>query len=1145
MNFVELINDLYSNLTSSHYLDSLWSKIREESTSIAATLEDYEIYRNHLPLDLKKYLKQCNTKLRDMKDVSDNEAWQILNERYISTFVYFILEEEDTSMDNALYAANIFILLNTMTIPEKQMFYKVTYLKILEILNDFNNSGEIGSNIIMFLMDDFKTMLSKINLPHETITSTVAVLHTFTYSCNEEFQQINTEISFESLGYIAFVSLKILAEKLIHQKKYLYPIILCLMSSLKSAPIGNLHANAKKNHQKNAILFIKSNCSIFHSRNSCLITDALKTVCLSSEYDDNQGIAELIQQLPSEINQDFFHFFVEMMVCSRDDFKRNCLDLVVPLLRHSPEYETISKRITKAEIILTNVVMLFADKSEDIKTRALKIVAEYSEDTLGRRVLRKMMGPDNFADINKDSVQDILYRAIDPNWGKKKLNTSYIQFICNLFIIRKDLLTIKALNRLRNICLKGSPFDLKPCIINLKRLLEYHSSEHDVTMYVLSIFTKQMFHSMSTSAIFAKELGDLIFSNITVNEGENFIWNIINHLISHNFMVYSIFEKFHSLQLLQERNIRLLMEYKIQESACRTPALKLLCIMLNFVQYTKSHLLEEILEDWIIGNRINLSPTDLSLVIYALTKVMEKKNRSDCNHLELQNYRQMQHLVCRTFFEQAFPAVSVNYVIVLLSTYAGLIEEDVYWDSSACVSFEEELRTKLNEVCNTVLENHIYLLRDVVYVGELMVMKKTLLNPATFNLLKRIATASEHTTNFSDYLKNHEEVWSLCLMLYIKACFINRDLVENCVENLLFILSNKSLTEYSKLQILYALYDICSMHFEYYDPLVPFLFHVLNDENDYIKFISAKIIMKLVQEEHLRLIEGQYYVFMSLLADKNDILSQNVELFVRECFVKKFPQTIAGSFIPSVVHYNFCYTYPGISLLEADRELLKLMKNSMTNRRNIYYCLFQYLPSNIQFNVLHQMSGEILSKFSNKKFNHVPEVLDIIEDILSIILLIVPKEKIPHVIVNTHYFDEEVKHIQGLFTYVENTGKNNENKVEKTSLRSLCFNLLRILYSDFKDSRVCHNVLFTILLLRKSFEPVIKQLVHEDNNLKDLFSSLKKYYQKIKHQFQEIVVTITPQFSSSLTDDSAEFYWRELTDFTFINPCKIIDITHC
>ncbi|KAF5272447.1 hypothetical protein FQR65_LT04915 [Abscondita terminalis] len=1165
MNFVELINDLHVTLMSTDYLDWLWSKVRDESTTIAATVEDQDIYRNHLPLDLKKFLKQSVSKLRDMKHVTDATTWNILNEKYISTFIYFILEEEDINLDNALYAANIFVLLNTISIPKKQFFYKVTYLKILEKLNEFNNSGDITENTIKFLMDDFKTMLLKITLPDDSITSTIAVLHSFTYSCNEELQQIDTgihdfinlllvlieyiisEISYENLGYIAFVSLKILAEKLVHQKKFrkLFPIILCLMSSLKSVPAGNLQGKAKEIHQKNVILFIKTNYNIFQSRNSSTIMDALKTVCLSSEYDNNQGIAELIQQLPSEINKDFFHFFVQAMICTRDDFRKSCLHLVIPLLRHPPDYETISKRLVKAEIILTNVVMLFADKKEDIRTKALSIAAEYSEDSLGRRILRKITGPENFDDINRNSVQDMLYRMIDPSWSKKKFNTSYIQFISNLLIIRDDLVTIKALNRLRNVCLKGSPFDLKPCIINLKRLLEFHSNKPDVIMYVMSIFTQQMFHPMSTSSLYAKELSDLIFSNLTVNEDENFVWNLVEYLISHNFQVHSIFEKFHSLGLLQDRCVRILMEYKIQDSVCRTPALKLLCIMLNFVRYNKSHLLEEMLEEWIIGNQIHLSPTDLSLVIYALNKIMERRQRSECGHIQLQTYRQIQQLVYQAFYDQTFPVIAVNYVIVLLSTYSRLLNEDVEWNTSACVNFEGELRNKLTEVCNATLDNEIYLLRDVVYVGELILMKKTSVNPATFNLLKRIATASEHPRNFTEYLKNHPEIWNLCLMLYVKACFVDRSLVENCLENLVFILSNRPINDSLKLHIVYALYDICSMHFEYYDPLIQFLFHMLNDRNEYIRFISAKIIMKLVQEEHLRLIDGQYYLFMSLLTDKNDILSQSVEMFIKECFVKKFSQTIAGSFIPSVVHYNFCYTYPGVSLSLADRELLKLKKHSLTNRKKLYNCLFQYLPSNIKFNVLHQISCEILSKFSNKKLDNTPEAITIFEDTLSIILLVVPLEDIPQIGNGTNYYDEEMKNINRLFSHTETSGKNNDNNAEKIALKSLCTNLLRILYGDHgKNINVCQNVLFTILCLQTTFESVIKQVLHEDKRLKELYSSLTKFYDKVKNQFQECVVSVVPQCLSLFTDDTVEFYWREFTDFSFIHPLKIMEISN-
>ncbi|XP_031348486.1 uncharacterized protein LOC116174679 isoform X1 [Photinus pyralis] len=1159
MNFVELINDLEGTLTSSNYVEHLWCKIREVIPTISISLEDEEVYRNHLPLDLTKFLKKSVFKLRDMKNVSQPEVWNDLDPKYISTLVYFVLEQEDVTMQNALYVANIFVLLNVIPMTQKQHFYKVTYLKILEMLGEFNRSQDLTCNSIIFLMDDFKTMLMNTCIPEETVIATIAVLHSYTYCCNETFKTFDVDISFENLGYLAFVSLKVLAEQLQQQKnndRKLFPILLCLMSCLKSSSVRDRSRSVKTAHLNNVQQFLKETFELFQSRTFSLITDALKTISLSREYDNFDDIAKVLQQLPSDVNQVFQTFFVETLLCNKDEFKLNLLNLVIPILRHPPEYETISKRVVKAEVLLYNVIMLFADKNEATRENALKVVAEFSEDSLGRRVLRKLMASDNYGDVNKDSIQDVLYNHIDQNWNKKNVNVYYIQLICNLFIIRRDLVTIKGLNRLRNICLNGSPYDLKPCIIYFKRLLEYHSCDNNVVLYILSIFVKQMFHSMATSTLFAKELHAQIFSNITVSD-HSFVWNIVNYLVSHNFDVLSIFERFHSLQLLSQNTIRILMEYKIHEGQSRTPALKLLCVMLNFIPYDNCHLLEEILEDWLIsgtrpmqqrrphkrnGNHLNISPTDLCFVLCALTKIMQTKRRCDCTQSELDNYRQMHYLTSQAFFEQVFPIVCVNYAITLLAVYSDLINEDVAWDRLGCTQFEETLVTKLNEVYGCSLQHHTYLLRDVAYLGDLIILRKVKLSDNAFSVLRKIATAAEHTKEFTDYLKTHSEIWNTCLLLYIKACFINTQLSEVCVQNLEYILSTKLIEEYSKLQLVYALYDICSTHFQYYDPLVPFLFECLNDTNAYIRFICSKIIMRLINEEQLRLMDGNYFIFMSLLADAKDIVSQNVETFIKESYIKKNYQTVAGQYVACLVHYNFCYTHPVVSLSKNDCNILKSKNYSSSDRHEIYYCLYQYLPDNTKLNVLNVISTEILGRILNESLPHSPETMRILEDALSTILYMVPKSSIPTIGEGTSFYDDEVKYIHNHLMIPLPKSQEYRHKEKNSTLKSLCKLLLQIFYSKLKeDPKVCQNILFTISVLRNTFELNIRHIISEDTELKDLFESLKKFYQKHRQQFQYLALSIGPKnWLKSFGKEDVVFYWQNMPDFTYIPPCKIL-----
>lgn len=525
---------------------------------------------------------------------------------------------------------------------------------------------------------------------------------------------------------------------------------------------------------------------------------------------------------------------------------------------------------------------------------------------------------------------------------------------------------------------------------------------------------------------------------------------------------------------------------------------------------------------------------------------MQRKRPCDCSQTDLDNYRQIQYLICQAFFDQVFPIICVNYVIALISIYSDLINEDVSWDTSACRQFEEVLTSKLNEVYNCNLEHHMYLLRDVVYIGELIILRKIKLSENVFNLLTKVATASEQTDQLADYLKTHSEIWNICLLLYIKASFINTQLSEMCTQNIEYILSKKLVDDYSKLQLMYALYDICSIHFQYYDPLIPFLFDCLNDKNAYIRFISSKIIMKLINEEQLRLVDGQYFIFMGMLADENDIVSQNVEIFIKELYVKKNYQTIAGRYVASLVHYNFCYVHPAIALPESDRNILKSKQYSLHDRHAIYHCLYQYLPDTIKLNVLHHICNEILVRILNGTLPHSPEVFAMLEDALNTILYFSPKGVIPNISEGASYYDHEVIYIHNSLLIPQPKCPENKNIEEKNAvLKPLCKLLLQLLYSKVnQDPKVCQNILYTITVLRTEFELNIRCILNEDIELKDLFDSLKKFYQRHRHQFQYSALSVGPKhWFKSVGNENVEFYWQDMSDFTFIPPYKIFSET--
>ncbi|KAF2904447.1 hypothetical protein ILUMI_01728 [Ignelater luminosus] len=710
--------------------------------------------------------------------------------------------------------------------------------------------------------------------------------------------------------------------------------------------------------------------------------------------------------------------------------------------------------------------------------------------------------------------------------------------------MQEDLISIRILNKLRDICLAGSPFDLKPCTVHLKQLLKSHADKPSVIIYVLSIFVKQLFHPMQTSAFFAKELHEFIFSHITFNEEYEFIWNIVNYLISNNFDVLGVFERFHNLELLREQSVRILIEQKIQEEQTRTPALKLLCIMLHFVKCKESHLLEEKLEQILSASRMVMSDTDTYLIIYALNKQLEKKNTSECDSSDIHNYQRLYRLIKNSFLDQMFPITCVKYAILLLSSYSRLIQEDSSWDRAACSHFEENLGVKLTHVLAKKLEYSSYISRDIVYVAELSILKAVTITYDNFNKLRTIASANDHTPEFISYLRNNQETWSLCIYLYIKACFTDEDLVSECIKNLEATMNVAD--DNLKLQIIYGLLDMCNMHLQYYDPLLPHLFEALYSKNSYVRFIAAKMLMRLIGDEQLRLIDGQYFLFMGLLADEKEIVSKNVEVFVREKYVAKYYQTIARYFVPSIIHYNLYYEHPTITLSQSDQDLLKKRIYSWNDRSFIYHCLYEFLSDSLKFNILNQISSEIIMRILNKTIPHSAEIFRILEDALVVILYTVPKNKIDNIEDDRKFYEAELKRIDNDLLVTDLRSNEVNIPVEHgVTLKNLLTSLIQLLYSDIsKNPNICQNLLFTIIVFTKTFYASIKRIINEDSTLlKDLYKKLSGFYVDMKHNFVYCLLTVNPCNLETLSEkEDLEFYLHEFKNFHLISPSLILGV---
>lgn len=102
----------------------------------------------------------------------------------------------------------------------------------------------------------------------------------------------------------------------------------------------------------------------------------------------------------------------------------------------------------------------------------------------------------------------------------------------------------------------------------------------------------------------------------------------------------------------------------------------------------------------------------------------------------------------------------------------------------------------------------------------------------------------------------------------------------------------------------------------HFDTIIPHVFRFMHSENVYLRYVCSNIVIKLAADDQLRLLDGQYFVFIGLLADEKDTIRKAMESFLRDTFVTTQKNILARYFVPSIIHYNRCYVSNHLLLLE-------------------------------------------------------------------------------------------------------------------------------------------------------------------------------------------------------------------------------------
>lgn len=93
-------------------------------------------------------------------------------------------------------------------------------------------------------------------------------------------------------------------------------------------------------------------------------------------------------------------------------------------------------------------------------------------------------------------------------------------------------------------------------------------------------------------------------------------------------------------------------------------------------------------------------------------------------------------------------------------------------------------------------------------------------------------------------------------------------------------------------------------HLHYFDPIFPFVLKFLLCKDNYLRYTTGKLLLRLNSEDHLKLKYNHLIVFVLLFADENLKIRNYFRELSKEVFLKKNEQIIAKYFLLIILHLN-------------------------------------------------------------------------------------------------------------------------------------------------------------------------------------------------------------------------------------------------
>ncbi|XP_018566493.1 uncharacterized protein LOC108907335 [Anoplophora glabripennis] len=1105
--FIGLIRLHCEKLSDKNIITLLWDQLTKKESP---GLHDDKLteYRDHLPVDLHKYVKILEFKCSKLP----SENLQLLDgthKTYLITFLFFCTKPNSTVTDKTKLTASI-LYLNLTILPEvgKLFFNKSMYMCQLSTAVNLMRSRDISN--------DRKETIIKLVKRH----------------CLQE-EHLDSEMLGASANVIV-VSMIIGASEKMIRCGTVTDLAACCMKALRIIILHTSSRNLVKIIARTLFRCIKKkyldlipNCELAVDIIILFLKGTLQIKAFERKIDsfldgfgDNWASEEPINfkdtvKIMNILPEEHYKTLLRRMITltapkNKKTLLINVFFLIREILTVPPNF-ALEKITVLYSCTVGNVLHHILNSEEQVVSSAIDVFKDISDaatNPLHQYIFAEVRATRKLVNMPIESVLLGLSRAANQTWSPR--NRKLFQIFSRFVAVTPNLNPIMVEKALDGIIKDANPktFDglletLQVSYLAASERGEIHIAEMLLrVVHKFAVYPNDKFYFMYANHIFNGMLKPSVVYGKTYSP--KYYYRIY---LTSSFDYEALFTKCNNL--IRDREVHLAIKNLDYKEPCSGI---LLCCLLEHCLYMDI----STLVPYVIDNFSNLSGhMTVGYVCTALETILKNRVVSDLTHPQLDV---IQSAIMSGLFERNFPVQCIKPIFSLYRTIRRILSLPDNEDQ-----LNELLSHTARKMLRRLLDRNFDDNNSILYLNEICLILNNIPSDAILLILKNCLDNAARMSVITTYMP---DIYVQTLTLLCTIAMVNKSKVSIPLKYLQQSLNSGDCV--MKVVTIKLLYSLCREITHEFNVVIKFSFKEMVTGNPCLVRICASILEELIHEDYIKLTTEDFFRFIYILGC-NDLRSFMKELLLKR-FVLSNQNDITKFYLPIIMYVNmygkFSH-YPISSTFYGDLEIIRSKINSSTE---MFEFLFLQLPIHKKFNILMEISSvfeDLIKGQCKVDDNFFNVLLDLIATI-KLMKTSVTEKQTPK-----HYYQNIIKQVEKqIIRFDPNYKKEEYYKEFENEIKRCTLALLKLLF--FENEQLASKIqihLFDALIHWIDFiKAEIIHYIHQERG-KDYdpyFAKLVQFYRKNKNIFDTLSSQLSG-VSSYYVDEKPIFVLLPLT----------------